>query len=142
MPTRRALADRTTELRILPAAVMRDPEFVLSATTVEETEFLDQACYRVKLEWRSGRQTHDCYAVETGLLIATESAEKSPMGKMESLTLLDEYREMEGFLVPAVTRLHILGQEQIMTLTEFSLETSDPELFGLPPSIRTLVQDR
>lgn len=126
----------------VPAAVMRDPEYVLSATTVEQAEFLDQACYRVRLEWRSGRETHDCYALETGLLIATQSLEKSPMGEMEALTLLDEYREMEGFLVPTVTRLYVMGQEQVMTLTEFSLDAPDPALFERPPPIQTLLEDR
>lgn len=125
-----------------PAAVMRDPEFVVSAETVGISEFLDQDCYRVRLEWRSGRQTHDCYAVETGLLIATESVETSPMGEMESLTLMSEHKEMHGFLVATVTRVQTMGQEQILTLKEFNLETPDPELFELPPAIQTLVEDR
>jgi hypothetical protein len=133
--------DSMTENSV-PGAVMRDPEFVAAATTVELTEFLDQACYRVKLEWRSGRETHDCYAVESGLLIAAESVESSPMGEMQSLTLLGEHKEMHGFLVPTVTRIQTMGQEQILTVTELSLEAPDPELFELPPAIQTLVEDR
>ena len=125
----------------MPAAVMRDPEFVKAATTVEQTEFLDQACYRVKLEWRSGRQTHDCYAVESGLLIATESTETSPMGEMQTVTMMDEYQEMHGFMVPTVTRVQTMGQEQVLTMTEFNLETPDAELFELPLAIQTLVED-
>ncbi|MCC5863758.1 MAG: hypothetical protein JJU31_01425 [Wenzhouxiangella sp.] len=126
----------------VPAAVLRDPEFVKSATTVELTEFMDQACYRVKLEWRSGRQTFDCYAVESGLLIATESTESSPMGEMQTVTLLGEHKEMHGFLVPTVTRVQTMGQEQVLTMTEFKLESPDPALFELPPAIQTLVEDR
>lgn len=126
----------------VPAAVMRDPEFVKSATTVELAEFLDQACYRVKLEWRSGRETFDCYAVESGLLIATESTESSPMGEMQTVTLMGEHKEMHGFLVPTVTRVQTMGQEQVLTMTEFKLESPDPALFELPPAIQTLVEDR
>lgn len=123
-------------------AVIRDNEFLTAANTVERTEFAGEACYRVKLTWRSGRTSHDCYAVDSGLLIAMESVETSPMGEVESLTLLGEYAEMHGLLVPRVTRIRVMGQEQILTVTEVSLGAPDDALFELPPPIRTLLQDR
>lgn len=126
----------------IPEAVLRDPEFVASATTVGMDEFLGQSCYRVRLEWKSGRESHDCYAVETGFLIAMQSTETSPMGEIEMLSLMDEFREIEGVKMPTVMRQVVMGQEQVMTMTDVSFETPDPELFELPPAIQTLVEDR
>lgn len=128
--------------RMEPGAVLRDSEFVASASTLELANFADQDCYRVELKWRSGRSSHDCYAVDSGLLIAMESVETSPMGEVESLSLLGEYETMHGLLVPTVTRVQVMGQEQIVTISEISLETPDDALFELPPPIRTLLEDR
>ncbi len=126
----------------LPGAVLRDPEYVKSVTTVGMGEFAGQSCFRVKIEWRSGRQSHDCYAEDSGLLIAMQSVETSPMGSMEMLSVMEEFRDFDGVLIPTVMRQTIMGMEQIMTLTDISFETPDPALFELPAPIQTLLEDR
>lgn len=126
----------------MPGAVLRDPEYVSSMTTVGMAEFLDQACYLVEIEWKSGRESKDCYAVESGFLIATESVETSAMGEIQMVQTIDDYREIEGIMMPRVMRQTIMGMEQIMTMDEISFETPDPALFELPPAIQTLVEDR
>lgn len=128
--------------RMEPGAILRDSEFVSAATTVGQAEFAGQACYRVELSWRSGRSSHDCYAVDSGLLLAMESVESSPMGEVESLTILGDYQEIHGLMVPTETRVRTMGQEQILTIEEISLEPADDALFELPPPIRTLLADR
>ena len=125
----------------LPEAILRDPGMV-TATTVEQAEFLDQACWRVKLEWQSGRTTHDCYAIDSGFLIATESVEVSPMGELQTTTLMDDYQEFEGFKIATTTRVLVMGQEQVLTMNSFSMEAPDPALFELPPAIQTLLEDQ
>ena len=124
---------------IVTAAVLREPEYVASATTVGRAEFNGQPCFRVQIDWHSGRQSHDCYAMESGLLIAMEMVQSSPMGEMETLIILDGFREFEGVLAPTVMRQTIMGQEQVMTVKEMRRESPDPALFELPPPIRTLV---
>ncbi len=126
----------------IPEAVLRDPEYVESVSTVGRDEFLDQACYRVRIEWKSGRESHDCYAAESGLLIAMQSTETSPMGEIDMLSTLDEYREIEGVKVATVIRQTVMGQEQVMTIEDIRFETPDAALFELPPAIQTLVEDR
>lgn len=126
----------------LPGAVMRDPEYVKSATTVGMAEFDGQSCFRVKIEWHSGRESHDCYAKDSGLLIAMQSVETSPMGTMEMVSVMGEFREFEGVTIPTVVRQTIMGMEQIMTFTEIRFETPDPALFELPAPIKTLLEDR
>lgn len=126
----------------LPGAVMRDPEYVKSATTVGMAEFAGQSCFRVKIEWHSGRESHDCYAEDSGLLIAMQSVENSPMGSIEMVSVLEEFREFDGVMIPTVMRQTIMGMEQIMTLTDIRFETPDPALFELPAPIQTLLEDR
>lgn len=126
----------------LPGALMRDPEYVKSATTVGRAEFAGQSCFQVKIEWHSGRESHDCYAEDSGLLIAMQSVETSPMGTMEIVSVMEEFREFDGFMIPTVLRQTIMGMEQIMTVTDIRFETPDAALFELPAPIQTLLEDR
>lgn len=127
--------------RMEPAALLRDPEYVKSLETVELTEFDGQGCYRVAIEWHSGRTSHDCYAVDSGLLIAMETTEVSPMGEAETLSLLSDYESFGGVRLATETRIQTMGQEQVLTISEVKLEAPDDDLFELPPPIQTLVED-
>jgi hypothetical protein len=127
--------------RVTPGAVLRDPEFVTRATTLEQTVLGGQACYRVELEWRSGRRTQDCYAVDSGLLVAMLSREVSPMGEVESVSLLGEYRQFGKLLQPTVTRVQAMGQEQVLTTNSIATGPVDADWFELPAAIRTLLED-
>lgn len=124
------------------AAILRDPEFVTAARTVERTEFNDTPCFRVELTWRSGRTSHDCYAIDSGLMIAMENIETSPMGEFESVTLLDDYKVLEDVRLPTVMTVQSMGQEQILKVEEVRIESPDDALFDLPAPIQTLVADR
>lgn len=126
----------------LPGAVLRDPEYVAAATTVGMAEFLGKDCYLVRLDWRSGRESHDCYAVDSGLLIAMQSVESSPMGEVQVVSTMEDFRQIEGVMMATVVRQTIMGMEQVMHLHDIRFEAPDAELFELPPPIQTLVEDR
>jgi hypothetical protein len=124
------------------AAILRDPEYVRDARTVERTEFGGIPCFRVELSWKSGRTSHDCYAVDSGLMVAMETVETSPMGEFESLSLLGEYKDFHGVLAPSVTTVRSMGQDQIIEIDEVRLDIPDAALFELPPAIATLADSR
>ncbi len=121
-----------------PDASLRDPSFVTSATTSALTEKGGQACYQVDLVWRSGRESSDCYSPESGLLVATESVQVSPMGELPVLTVLHDYKEMAGMLVATRTEQAVMGQTQVITLESIDLSPPDDALFELPPAIKAL----
>jgi hypothetical protein len=75
-------------------------------------------------------------------MVAMESVETSPMGEVESLTLLGDYQEMQGALVPTVTTVRVMGQDQVITVNEINLGPPDEALFDIPAPIRTLLEDR
>ncbi|AKS41232.1 hypothetical protein [Wenzhouxiangella marina] len=122
-------------------AILRSEEYVESMETVEQREYDGQACYAVEVRWKSGRESLDCYAVDSGLLLASESTEQSPMGEMETVMIFSDYQRFGDSLLPALTRLRTMGQEQHIVID--SVEFGPPEAanFELPPAIVTLMSD-
>lgn len=121
-------------------AAVRDPSLFDVRETVERTEINDEPCFKVRLVWKSGRETFDCYSIETGLLIGGTSRQESPMGAIETVTLLEDYREFDGVRSATRIRQQMLGQEQIMTLDSVEYDVVDPADFIPPEPIRALIE--
>lgn len=120
------------------ASTLRDPSVVASMETIEQTEMNGESCWRVRLTWRSGRETFDCYSVESGLLVASTSTQESPMGSIQVTSLLNDYREFGGFRFPTRMTQQMMGQEQILVIHEVEFPPMDESVFDLPPEIRAL----
>ncbi|TVP47473.1 MAG: hypothetical protein EA350_05020 [Gemmatimonadales bacterium] len=121
------------------AASLRDPAVVPGRETVERAEFGGEACWRVRLTWASGRESHDCYSVDTGLLVASESVQASPMGDVPSVTLFRDYREFDGRRMPTRMIQSAMGQEQVMVIETVDYgEVSDDQV-APPQQIRALI---
>lgn len=121
-----------------PEAALREDSLVEELETVELAEFGGESCYRVRVAWRSGRESHDCYAVDSGLLVATESIQVSPMGEISITMLLKDYQDLGGFKAATRTEQTVMGQQQIMTLESFNAGEPDPDLLALPAPIQAL----
>ena len=52
-----------------PRAAARAPDLFTAMQTVADTSMAGERCYLVKLTWRSGRETFDCYSVASGLMV-------------------------------------------------------------------------
>jgi hypothetical protein len=123
-----------------PLGAVRDASLFSVRETVERTEMNGQACYKVRLVWQSGRETHDCYGVDSGLLVGQTSSQETPMGTIRAITLLEDYQETGGVLSARRIRQQVMGQEQVMTLESIEYGVVGPESFELPEAIRTLVR--
>ncbi len=132
-----ALREGSTHL-----AGVRDASLFQEQETVELGEMDGEACYRVRMLWNSGRETVDCYSVETGLLVGSVTRQTTPMGEIDVVTLFSEYRETDGVLSATRIRQQMLGQEQVMTLDTIEYDVVDPSAFELPEAIRTLMGGR
>jgi len=121
------------------AASLRDPSVVPGRETVEQAEFGGEACWRVKLTWASGRESHDCYSVDSGLLIASESVQASPMGDVPSVTLFRDYREFDGRRMPTRMIQSVMGQEQVMVIETVEYGEVSDERVAPPQQIRALI---
>jgi hypothetical protein len=124
-----------------PLAAIRDASLFTAMETLEATEVAGQPCYLLRLVWRSGRETRECYSVETGLAIAAFATSDSPMGSIETRTLLENYGEFGGARIPTRMVVEVMGQQQIMTIDSVEFELDEAE-FALPPQIRQLVEQQ
>ncbi|MEE4330230.1 MAG: hypothetical protein V2J10_05130, partial [Wenzhouxiangella sp.] len=79
-----------------PGAMYRSEEFVESMQTVGTAEYNGESCYKVEVVWKSGRESSDCYAVDSGLMLASETTVESPMGVMETTTVFTDYKAFES----------------------------------------------
>jgi hypothetical protein len=119
-------------------AAVRDASLFISRTTVGETEVDGTRCYRVRLAWKSGRESDDCYGVADGLLVATFETNESPLGAVDVTTLFGDYREFGGVRLPTRTVQRMLQSEIVLTVESVEIDGLDAALFALPPEIRAI----
>lgn len=121
-------------------AGVRDSSLVPTRETMGLTEYDGDACWRVRLEWASGRESFDCYSTETGLLIASEDQQVSQMGEIQITTTFDDYQEFDGGMyLPTRMVQQGMGQVQEMIVEAVEVNTLAPEALDPPSSIRTLM---
>jgi hypothetical protein len=121
-----------------PKAQMRDAAFVTSAEAVERTTMDGQPCVKLKLTWKSGRESTECYSEQTGLLVASEGVQKSPMGDIPTVTFYRDYKDFGGITSATKVVQQIMGQEQVLSFTELVLEAIPAEKFVVPAEVKAL----
>ena len=115
---------------------------VVSAETVEKTEMNGEACYKVKLKWKSGRETFDCYSVASGLLIAAVMKQESQMGTIEVTNLIGDYKDFGGQKLATRIAQQAMGQEQVMRLVTVEYDQTPDSAFAMPPAIKALTEKK
>ncbi len=121
-------------------ATLRDDNLITSMETVERKDVDGQTCYRVRIVWKSGRETYDCYAVDSGLLLSTELRTETVMGTVDATVLFSDYKAFDGVRLPTRTVQKVMGQEFVMTVNSVRFEPIDPAVFELPAEIQALVR--
>ncbi len=121
-----------------PKAQTRDPSVVTEAEVLERTTLDGQACVKLKLTWKSGRTTTECYSETTGLLIALEGVQKTQMGDIPTMTFFRDYKAFDGTMTATKVVLQTMGQEQVMTFTSVSFEAIPDDKLVAPPEIKAL----
>lgn len=115
---------------------------VTSAETVEKTEMNGEPCYKVKLVWKSGRETYDCYSVASGLLVASLGKQESAMGTAEVVNLLSDYKDFGGQKVATRLTQQAMGQEQVLRINSVEYDAADAATFQMPAAIKALAEKK
>ncbi len=124
-----------------PAAMLRSPDRIRSAETLELTTMNGKPCYRVKITYHSGRESFDCYSSETGLLVSMTQTQESPMGAVQVTTLFDDWKEFGGLKSATKVRMQMLGQEQVLTVDRIEFDRpEDAKAVEVPEQIKPLVK--
>jgi len=121
------------------AAAMRDPKVIASMQTVGKVEIAGRSCWKVRLTWKSGRETFDCYDAETGLLLATMHKSETPMGAVDATTIFEDYTDFDGVKMPAKTTQQVFNQQLVVTITSVTFGGIDAAAFDLPAEIKALI---
>ncbi len=131
--------DRIRDMSSL-AATVREMEFYSEMETLEKAEMNGESCWKVRMVWtENGRESYDCYSIETGLIVATVTMQSSPNGTMEVLTLLSDYKQFGNVLLPTRMDQPNTTGGQVITVTEVIFDDIPNGMFELPPEIRALV---
>lgn len=125
-----------------PLAQVRDASLFELRETIERTEMGGEPCYLVRLVWESGRESFDCYDVETGLAVATIETSETPAGSFEVTTFFEEYDEVEGVRIPVRSTQEFMGQRIHAQVVDVAFGDVEPSEFDPPPAVRTLIMSR
>lgn len=124
------------------ASVLRESANIASMETTEKVTLGAEECYKVKISWKSGRESFDCYSTSSGLLVGGFAKQETPMGAIESVTEFKDYKEFAGLKQPTKIVLTLMNQQQVMTLTSYEYGPLQPEAFAPPAAITTLITQK
>jgi hypothetical protein len=119
---------------------IRAPEMFSAVETVADTTMNSERCYLVKLTWKSGRESFDCYSPTTGLLVASRSVQQTAMGDMPVVTLFSDYKKFGDVLVATKTTQEAMGQQQVLTIASVVFGDGTGVTIAPPPSVQALVK--
>jgi hypothetical protein len=114
--------------------------YVDTAEVVEDTEFEGKMCHKVRVVTRWGEEYVEFYDVASGLLMGGIRAQESPMGPMETTTVLSDYQEFGGIMIPTRMVQRTAGVEQVITVSAVDYDTVDPAVFAVPEEIERLLK--
>lgn len=121
---------------------LHDPKKFKSITVAGKSTFEGQECFEVKLVKDSGFEYTEFYSVATGLIVGGKLNASSQMGSIPVTSMVSEYKEFGGVMVPTVSRQRMMGLEQVITVLTVTFDPVDPKVFELPPSIAALTNQK
>lgn len=120
--------------------LLRRSSHLVAMETVARTEIDGEACWRVRFAYASGRETADCYAVESGLLLGSWSTQESSMGTIAVETRVGEWQAFGPLRTATVMRQRAMGQEQVLRVERMEYDRADDAAaFAPPPAVRALL---
>jgi hypothetical protein len=99
--------------------------------------------YKLELTTKSGQKFAEWYDSDSGLLVQMHMSLDSPMGKIEVLMNLTDWKEFGGFKLPTKMKQVIqpFGIEQNFEFTKFENNVEIPaDKFELPEEVKDLVK--
>jgi hypothetical protein len=121
-------------------SLLRAPALVDSLVYLERTAIAGQTCDRVRVVWRSGRVSSDCFAVDSGLLVASSRSQLSGDAAADATVLYADYRAFGSIRIPTRITTIVSGIEQVVTLLTVSLDDVADDALTPPPAIRALIR--
>ena len=119
---------------------VRSPDLFTSVQTVADTTMNNERCYLVKLNWKSGRESFDCYSATSGYIVASKTVQKTAMGEIPVVSLLSDYKKFGEITIPTKTTQDLMGQQQIITIASVEFPDAAGLSIAPPASVLPLIK--
>ncbi len=120
----------------------RSPEMYTAVQTVADTTMGGERCYLIKMTWKSGRETFDCFSPTTAYMVGSKTVQETGMGAVPVTTLFSEYKKFGDMTVPTRTVLEVMGQQQIVTIKSVEVGTGAGLAIKPPAEIQALAKPK
>jgi hypothetical protein len=97
-----------------------------------------EQCYMVKLTWKSGRETFDCYNGKSGLMVGSKSVQTTAMGAIPVTMTYSDYKKFGDFLVATKMVQSMMGQQQVTNITAVEVAPTASVVITMPPEVKAL----
>jgi hypothetical protein len=121
-------------------SVLHNSAEFTSMETVAKTQFEGKDCYQLKLVRKSGQETTEYYAVDTGLLMGSSEVEQTPLGAISVTALVSDYRKFGDTLFATRLTQKMGPLAQVMSFEKMDFNCVDDSAFDLPAQIKALVK--
>ncbi len=121
-------------------SIVRAAEMFSAVETLKDTTMNSERCFLVKLTWKTGRETYDCYSPATGYIVASKSTQKTAMGDIPVLTLFNDYKKFGDVTVATKTVQELMGQQQILTIESVVLGDGAGITIAPPAAVQAIAK--
>jgi hypothetical protein len=121
-------------------SLLRTSELTDTLAFLERTMIDGQECDKVRVVWKTGRVSTDCFASESGLLISSIRSQLAGDNAHEAMILYADYRQFGDIHIPTKVTTRIGDIDQVITLLDVVLNTLDDDVFLPPPAVRDLIR--
>ena len=92
------------------------------------------------MTWKSGRESYDCFSKSSGLIIASKTVQKTAMGEIPVVSYLSDYKKFGALMVPTKTVQELMGQQQIITVSDVEVSDGAGVTITPPAAVQALVK--
>ncbi|MDH3496173.1 MAG: DUF4412 domain-containing protein [Gemmatimonadota bacterium] len=115
------------------------PERLFTALETEaEEEFDGVPCYRVKVTTVDGESYVEFFDKSTGLQRGSRRTQGSPMGDIEAVSVVSDWRDVGGVKIPFKSVQRAMGIEQVVTIATVETMAVPDSVFAVPAEIQAL----
>jgi hypothetical protein len=119
--------------------IWRDgPDEYLSITNEGQEKYNGRDAFKVKMMTKDSVSMTRYYDSETYLPIATVSTTQTPDGPVEVVTVVSDYKNFGGMMLPTKQVQQIAGTEQIITVDKVEFDNAPATALALPAVIKAL----
>lgn len=125
-----------------PTIAMKYRELYQTIEYAGEMDFNGSKAHKIKLVDADGDEQTEYFDPQTNHMVGQISTQATPMGAIEVTTMMSEYKEFGGMMMPTKIVTKLGPQEIIMTVKSAEINNVNDEVFKLPPEINALVKAR